>query len=184
MEALLKQKIIILFSIISIIISFACSQGGNPDEAVIPEHIKTMTLQKFEKILTDNKGKIIIADMWATWCLPCRLEIPTFIEIQKTFNQEEVVLITLCSKQDSNGKNMNENQLKKFMKEKGINYQVYFIGNDFFSNSLFASDNGQYAFPTTIFFNKQGKQVNKHIGYATKRFFIKTINKIKEAKND
>lgn len=177
----MKNSLIFLITILTLITALGCRQGGNPDEAVIPLHIQTMTPENFNKFLEENKGKVVLADMWATWCPPCRMEIPTFIDIQKTL-KNEVVLMTLCSKQGSNGKDLTEKELKSFMKEKGINYPVYFLSNEFFSNPLFASDKGDYAFPTTLFFDKTGKQVEKHIGYATKGYFLKTIKNINEAK--
>jgi thiol-disulfide isomerase/thioredoxin len=161
----------------AVIFAVGCKQGGNPNEAVIPEHIKTMTPAKLQQFIKDNKGKVVVADMWATWCPPCRMEISSFIDIQKTM-ADKVALVTLCSRQGADGKDMNEDQLKKFMKEYGINYPVYFISSEFFKEPVFASQDGSYAFPTTVFFDKDGKQVDKHVGYATKSYFIKMINKI------
>lgn len=175
------MKFFKLFSLLTFIILFyvSCTLGGNPKNAVIPDKIETLNKVGLENLLKENKGKIIIVDMWATWCPPCKLEIPTFIDIENDF-KNEVLLITLCHKQDNNGKELTEENLKKFMKERGINYKVYFIDNEFFKDPLFARDKGGYAFPTTLFYDKSGNLAEKHIGYGMKWYFYKIINKLKK----
>lgn len=68
--------------------------------------------------LSDFKGKVIILDFWATWCPPCRAEIPGFVAIQKKYADRSFTVIGVSL--DEQGPSM----VKPFMRQLGMNYPV------------------------------------------------------------
>src|SRR5262245_41943398 len=71
--------------------------------------------------LSDFKGKVVILDFWATWCLPCRMEIPGFVDLQKKYADQGLVVI---------GVSLDDGHevVKSFMNRQGVNYSVV-LGN-------------------------------------------------------
>lgn len=117
--------------------------------------------------LSNYIGKIILLDFWATWCKPCQKSIPDLIEIQKQFEDVQVIGITL-----------DENPLKvvpPFVKEKKINYPIL-IGDEKVNEAY----GGINAIPTLFLIDKQGRIINKYIGLVDKEILIREINRIKQ----
>src|SRR5215471_17519267 len=67
--------------------------------------------------LADFKGKVVLLDFWATWCTPCREEIPHFVELQKQYGPQGLQVIGISM--DDDGK-----PVKKFYEEFKMNYPV------------------------------------------------------------
>jgi len=66
---------------------------------------------------SDFSGKVIILDLWATWCPPCRQEIPAFIELQKQYEKKGLVIIGISL-------DRTKAPVIQFAKKFGINYPV------------------------------------------------------------
>ena len=114
--------------------------------------------------LEDFKGKVVILDFWATWCGPCRMEIPGFIQLQKQYDKQGLAVI---------GVSLDEAEpqaVKAFMKKLGMNYSVV-MGE----SQIAREYGGIEAIPTTFVIDRQGMIVAKHIGYADKEQFEKEI---------
>ncbi len=114
--------------------------------------------------LSDFKGKIIILDFWATWCPPCRAEIPGFIELYKKYKDKGVEII---------GISLDEGGVKDvlpFMREFGINYTIL-IGN----YKVTQDYGGIRGIPTTFVIDKKGYIRAKYVGYRPKEVFERDI---------
>src|SRR5215813_4119856 len=69
----------------------ACAANGKP--AKLNFTFKDINNKKVS--LTDFKGKVIILDFWATWCVPCKAEIPGFIDLQRKYGERGLQIIGL-----------------------------------------------------------------------------------------
>ena len=95
---------------------------------------------------SDFKGKMVILNFWATWCLPCRAEIPDFIEMAKQYQDKGLVIIGISL--DS----VQPSEVAAFVKKAGINYPIV-MGNQ----DVAAAYGGIEAIPTTFVIDAKGK---------------------------
>ena len=106
--------------------------------------------------LSDLKGKVIFVNFWATWCPPCRQEIPDFIEFY-TENKDKGVVILGVSVDKS------ANKVRDFVDEYKINYPVVMATNEMFKDYK----PGRYI-PTTIVIDTEGMIQGKKVGIMDK----------------
>ena len=121
--------------------------------------VKKLKLAELNALLESNKGKVVILDLWASWCPPCRKEIPGFINLYKKYKDKGLEIIGVAF--DENGSEV----VPPFMKKMGINYPVYLDGGDI------ARKYDLQAYPTTLIYGKDGKVANKHTGYVSEEEF-------------
>ena len=128
------------------------------------DSIKKITASELKAVLENNKGKVVILDLWATWCPPCRKEIPGFINLYNKYQGKGVEILGIAF--DENGSEV----VPPFIKKMGINYPVYIEGGDV------AQAYDLQAYPTTIIYGKDGKVANKHIGFVSEKEFDEEIS--------
>jgi len=116
--------------------------------------------------LADFKGKVVVLDIWATWCPPCRAEIPHFIEIQNEYKDKGVTVVGMSV--DSTG----PADVAKFVKDNGMNYPI--VMADEKTATAYGADQG---IPFTIVIDKNGNVVSRHLGLTDKSVFEDDIKK-------
>lgn len=114
--------------------------------------------------LSDYKGKVRIVDFWATWCPPCKAEIPDFISLQKQYQKQGLEVIGVSV--DRGGPDV----VNQFAKEHGINYTSLMA-----SEEAVAAYGGIRGIPTTFVIDRQGNIVKKYVGQVSKDQFEKEI---------
>ena len=124
---------------------------GDESHPLAPEFSLTDITGKPLK-LSDYQGKVVILDFWATWCGPCRIEIPGFIELQKRYAAQGFTMIGI-SMDDS------PEPVVDFYKQFQMNYPVA-IGND----RLGELYGGMPGLPTTFVIGRDGRIYAKHAG--------------------
>src|SRR5579859_4532983 len=98
--------------------------------------------------LSDFKGKVVILDFWATWCPPCKAEIPGFIALQKQYAAQGLTVVGVSL--DTAGASV----VKQFMQRVGMNYPVV-IGDE----KIAGQYGGIEAIPTTFVIDRNGNIV-------------------------
>jgi peroxiredoxin len=123
--------------------------------------------------LSDYKGKVVLLNFWATWCGPCKIEIPWFMDFQKTYKDRDFAVIGVSLDEDG------WDAVKPYVEEKKINYRVV-IGNDQVSQ-LFGSIE---SLPTTLIIDREGRIASMHIGLVAKNTYQKEIEHLLGAPKD
>jgi len=115
--------------------------------------------------LSAFKGKVIILDFWATWCVPCKAEIPGFIELKKKYGAQGLEIIGL-SVDDS------LNTAKKYATEMKMNYPVLLAEG---KEDILKAYDPIPSIPVSIIIDRKGNIVARHLGIATMDVFEKEI---------
>lgn len=120
--------------------------------------------------LSDYRGKVVLLDFWATWCGPCKLEIPWFMEFQRQHKDKGFEVIGISMDEDGWA------AVKPFINEVAINYRIL-IGSDTTARLYGGVD----ALPTTFLIDREGKIAAVHVGLASKRDFENGIEELLQA---
>lgn len=99
------------------------------------------------------KGKIVVVDFWATWCGPCVSEIPGYVELQKKYGPDGLVIVGMSVDQKS------PQYVQKFVQAHGMNYTVVMADDE-----AVAAFGNIDAIPTTFLINRDGRIINAKTG--------------------
>jgi peroxiredoxin len=129
--------------------------------ATCPANAKKANLQLAFRDLAGQKvtleryrGTVLILDFWATWCLPCQVEIPGFIDLYRKYHSAglEVVGVTVLD---------DFKKAPPFVKQHGMNYTVL-DGND--RDDVEKAFGPFFGLPTTLVIGRDGSICSKHVG--------------------
>ena len=173
---LASKKSLLLVSLAVAALLWSCS-GTQPFNAVAAQSIKNrkpaadFTLRDANGSavkLSDYRGKVVLLNFWATWCGPCTLEIPWFIEFEREYKTQGLAIV---------GVSMDEEgwtAIKPYVAEHKMNYRVL-LGDDSVSQLYGGVD----SLPTTFIIDRAGKVAfPPHIGLAGKNEYLKEIQSL------
>ena len=112
--------------------------------------------------LSEMKEKVILINFWATWCGPCRMEIPEFNELQKSYHEKGLEILGISVSD-------NKNQLKNFAKSFAVDYPLLY-GSAKEMSKIMRDYDGVYAVPSSFLIGKNGKIVWKYPGAILKNY--------------
>ncbi|HOL67230.1 MAG TPA: TlpA disulfide reductase family protein [bacterium] len=138
---------IVVFLVVAAGLLMAAEKAGQvaPDFALPSLEGKTIKLP-------DYPGKVVVLNFWASWCPPCRREIPDFARVHKAYREKGVVFIGIAVDRDTEA-------IKKIVSTNGVEYPI--VLGDAKVQSLYGGIN---AVPTTFFVDGQGKIADKRVG--------------------
>jgi peroxiredoxin len=107
--------------------------------------------------LSDYKGRVVLLNFWATWCGPCKIEIPWFIEFEKIYKDRGFAVLGISMDDDG------WKAVKPFIEQKAVNYRVM-VGDD----NVARLYGGVESLPSTFLIDREGKVASTHVGLATR----------------
>ena len=114
--------------------------------------------------LSDFKGKVVIVDFWATWCQPCVIMIPWFVEFHKRYGPQGLEIVGVAM--DEEGLSV----VKPYAAKMKMNYHVV-LGNEQVTNSW----GGIFGLPTTFIIDRRGRVHDRHLGLVGRDVFEKDL---------
>lgn len=115
--------------------------------------------------LSNYIGQVIVLDFWATWCAPCRIEIPNFVELYDQYGPEGLIVIGISVDEPGT-------DLKPFAEELAMDYPVL-IGAE--RDDVINAYGPPVGYPTSFVIGRDGKVCTSHTGFATKEQFEQDI---------
>jgi thiol-disulfide isomerase/thioredoxin len=133
----------------------ASANGAAPQVVMKNLEDKDVTLDQY-------KGRVVLVNFWATWCEPCKIEIPWLIEMQNKYNAKGFTVLGVAMDDEGKGVVAPFVQTKRYDvngQQLAMNYPIV-IGNDDIANKF----GGLLGYPTSVLFDKNGKQVKRITG--------------------
>lgn len=121
--------------------------------------------------LSDFRGKVVVLDFWATWCPPCKAEIPDFIKLYSQYKNDGFQMLGVSV--DQGGLAV----VKPFMKNYGINYPILMA-----DNQIVSAYGGISGIPTTFVIDKKGRVRGEFVGYRPASVFENLIKELTKEK--
>lgn len=133
--------------------------------------IVNIKLENNKIILIEHPGKIVLLNFFATWCPPCKAEIPNLIKLQEDYKNDLVVISVLLEEMKTN------EEILAFMKEYKINYSVINGPEGF---DLAKNLGGIKSIPTMYLINKESTIFQKYVGIVPNEMMEIDIKKVLE----
>ena len=117
--------------------------------------------------LSDFRGKVVLLNFWATWCGPCKIEMPWFVDFQRKYKDQGFSVIAVSL--DEEGWEV----VKPFAEDMKLNFPVL-LGNDELADRF----GGIQALPTTLIIDKEGRVFSRHMGLVSMSDYEDEIKKL------
>ncbi len=165
----MKKSLIPAFSlVIALFASSPVFSVGSPAQSAAPD-FKVKDLNGKEHTLAEYKGKVLFLNFWATWCPPCRAEVPDFVEAYKAFKDQGLEILGISV--DEGG----VEAVKPFASKYKVNYPLAMVTEQIYLDY----QPGAYI-PTTFLIDKSGRIRDKIVGQINKEAFLAAFNKLKD----
>jgi thiol-disulfide isomerase/thioredoxin len=123
--------------------------------------------------LSDYKGKAVLVNFWATWCVPCKLEMPWFVDLHKQYAPQGFEILGVNEDEQK-----DRAQIGKFSKRIGVNYPIL-LGTEAASKAY----GGVEVLPTTFYVGRDGKVVEEAAGLISRDEIEANIKKALAARD-
>jgi len=117
--------------------------------------------------LSQFRGKVVILDFWATWCPPCRMEIPHFVELQGRFQSKGLEIVGVSLDQEGAAK------VRPFAQQNKINYTM--LVNGLPITGMYGGISG---IPTTFVLDKRGRVAQQFVGFTDESVFESLVSSL------
>jgi thiol-disulfide isomerase/thioredoxin len=152
-----------------LLLAFALLGGGGRTAAPVP---KSLDARGLAALLARDSGKVVLVNAWASWCRPCREEMPGLLELRKRYAVEGFRLVLLSA----DDRDLAATDVRRALDSAGVDFETYITGDsteEAFINGLSPDWGG--ALPATFLYDRAGKRVAMHVGARTVAQFEKEI---------
>jgi thiol-disulfide isomerase/thioredoxin len=125
-------------------------------EALLSRQLKSIDNSTFR--LSDFNGKVIVVNIWATWCGPCRREVPDYEKVRKEYAGREIEFIALTTEDPFTARE----RVQKFARDFNFGFRIGWADRE----TARALMNGRNAIPQTVVIGADGRIINHWTGYS------------------
>jgi thiol-disulfide isomerase/thioredoxin len=146
-----------------------------PEAMVLPASLRDLALTDIEgksHKLSDYSGKVIIVNMWATWCGPCRQETPELVQLHKEYKSKGLEVIGLATQAND----QDIEAVKDFVKEQKVDYTMLYDDGSL-AAPLVQMTRGRGVIPQSFLISRDGRIIGHFEGYSP----VSTPPKLREA---
>ena len=172
----MKNKLIKLLLGLSFLFVFPSSNRGEsatpkPSGSQASPLLKPLNVTKLKEILSKSKRQVLVFNLWATWCAPCREEMPELFRLYENYRHVGLRLTFLSVDEREQGEKVRE-----FLRERKINFVTYIRAEEKAEALINVIDPEWFgAVPATFVFDRQGKRVKSLFGAQTYEQLEKAI---------
>lgn len=137
--------------------------------------VESLNRRGLEKIVKERNGKVLLLNIWATWCVPCREEFPDLVKVANKFAKDKVEVIGISTDFPEDMKS----KIIPFLKKKNVNFTNYisaFKNDEELINFINKDWNG--ALPATVIYDQTGNKVAFLEGKKSYADFIEQLNRL------
>ena len=131
------------------------------DRGYLPENLREREITTIDNStfrLSDFQGKVVVINIWASWCGPCRSEVPEYEKVRKSYAGRDVEFIGLTAED----RNTASSRVKKFVREVNFGFRLGWADRQLATTLM----NGKSAIPQTLVLDANGHIVSHWTGYA------------------
>lgn len=143
-----------------------CGSGDKSGSKIVPDFtLPDINGQKVS--FSQFKGRIVMLNFWATWCPPCRDEIPWFVSLQNEFESQGLTIVGISMDSEE------IDTVRSFSRRYNVNYPVLYAGDQV--EDIVRKVGGFRGIPTTVLVDRQGKIVKKLTGAYPREVWAKEL---------
>lgn len=135
---------------------------GPPNMSALPESVLNRPLRSIDNStfrLADFSGKVIVVNLWATWCGPCRREVPDYEKVRKEYAGRDIEFIALTTEDPT----VARERVQKFARDFKFGFRIGWADRE----TARALMNGRNGIPQTLVIGADGRIVNRWTGYSS-----------------
>lgn len=166
---MIKFKSLITVALILIFISSSYAQST---KKIVVEDIDKA---KLEKLIKNRKGKVLLLNIWASWCPPCKKEFPDLVKLAEKYKgsrKVEIVGLSVDERDDLNS------DVIPFLQQNNVNFKIYIQNFKKIEELIEFFPQWQGAIPLTVIFDAKGNQKKFIIGMRDFAFFDNAIQEV------
>ncbi len=155
------KRLLVALALAASLVSLARAEPVNPT----PAPAWTLTDLAGKTVSSaDLKGKVVIVDFWATWCPPCRAEIPGYVDLSKKYAAQGLVVVGISMDQTGPA------TVKKFVDKYAVSYPIFMADDTIFKNF-----GGGESIPMTVIIDRDGNIRDRKTGAVPTAEYEKTV---------
>lgn len=140
----------------------------------LPAGLTAVTEASYAKLIAAQKGKVVLVNFWATYCVPCRAEMPALVKLQQKYGAKGLLLMTISADEPE-----DEGRALQFLTTTKVPAPQYLrkaASEDSFIQAVDAKWSG--ALPLSVLYDKAGKKVKVLVGEADLKALEALIQKL------
>ena len=138
----------------AVVVPSTTTPKNSPGSAEVK--LKQVTIPELEKAIADQKGKVVVLDIWFLGCAPCVKKFPTFVEMHNAYAGEGLVCMSVDVEMDENEK---QDKVLEFLKDKQATFANFILKDDVTTVDAWQKKNDANATPSYVAYNPKGERV-------------------------